>query len=115
PHGCGNELRSDDKRVAAMSAMNQIRKRSDGGGALAGAERRDQDRGVALIEPCRCPLRAAVQTRNGERRVLGGWLSPFLTVPCRYSGHGLLGERAQQRDPYAALCGIRHIQPRHLI
>src|SRR5262249_23572787 len=38
-----------------------------------------------------------------------------VAVPCRYSGHSLFGERAQQRDPYAPLCGIRHIQPRHLI
>src|SRR4029077_5125397 len=38
-----------------------------------------------------------------------------ITIPCWYSGHGLFGERAQQRDPYAPLCGIRYIQPTHLI
>src|SRR5262249_13107727 len=38
-----------------------------------------------------------------------------VAVPCRYSGHSLFGERAQQRDPYAPLCGIRHIQPTLLI
>ena len=50
---------------------------------------------------------------NTASRVIPG--HGYVAVPCRYNGHGLFGLGAQQRDPYAPLCGIRDIQPRHLI
>jgi hypothetical protein len=38
-----------------------------------------------------------------------------VAVACRYSDCGLFGQRVSAADPCASLCGIRHIQPRHLI
>src|SRR5204862_7728418 len=45
----------------------------------------------------------------------GSFLHGDVAVACGYSDRGLFGQRAQQRDSYASLCGIRHIQARHLI
>ena len=50
PYGRGDELRRDDKSVPALPVADQLGERRERGSALAGAERRDQKGGVALVE-----------------------------------------------------------------
>ena len=50
PHGLGDELRRDDQGVPAMPVADQLGERRERGSALAGAERRDQKGGVALVQ-----------------------------------------------------------------
>ena len=66
PYGGRHELRRDDKRVAPMPVADQLGERRERRSALAGAERRDQKRGVALVEECRRALLVAPQAAGGE-------------------------------------------------
>ena len=69
PHGCSNELWGDDERVAAFPVADEIGERRERGGSLAGAERRYQERGVALIEKCRSPILIGIQSASDGGRV----------------------------------------------
>src|SRR5262245_19956564 len=69
PHGCGDKLRGDDERVAALPVADEIGERCERGSPLAGTERRYQERGVARIEERRSSLLVSVQDASGERCV----------------------------------------------
>ena len=74
PYGRGDELRRDDKSMPAVPVADQLGKRRERGSALAGTERRDQERRVALVEPgC-----GALLVRTQDAREEGGvhWAAP---------------------------------------
>ena len=64
----GDELRRDDQRVPALPVADQLGERRERGSALAGAERRDQKGGIALVQKRRGALLIRAQDA-GERRV----------------------------------------------
>ena len=68
PYGRGDELRCDDKSMPAVPVADQLGKRRECGSALAGAERRDENSSVALVEPgC-----GALLVRTQDAREEGG-------------------------------------------
>src|SRR6266446_105882 len=126
----------DEDQFAAKSAPLSsafVAFSSDGGSLVAGLRIGEAIRrkGFSTIVPDgrRCASACALAWLGGVERFIGtsGKISFHAAYDpasdrrgrncCgrRYRGHGLFGQRAQQRDPYAAPCGIRHIQPRHLI
>src|SRR5262249_27386208 len=66
PHSCGDKLRGDDERVSALPVADELGECRDRSGPLAGAERRYQECGVALIEERRSSLLVSVQDATGE-------------------------------------------------
>ena len=66
PYGRGDELGRDDKCVPAMPVADQLGDRRERGSALAGAERGDQKRGVALVEIGRGALLIGAQDAGGK-------------------------------------------------
>ena len=73
PHGLGDELRRDDQGVPALPVADQLGDRRERGSALAGAERRDQKGGVALVQKRRGALLIGAQDARGEAR---SWVCP---------------------------------------
>src|SRR5262249_19762254 len=69
PHGRGDELGRDDERVAAVSVADKLGECRERGGTLTGAERRDQERGIVLVEEGRGSLLIGAQNASGEGRV----------------------------------------------
>ena len=67
PHGLGDELRRDDQGVPALPVADQLGERRERGSALAGAERRDQKGGVALVQERRGALLVRAQDAGGGR------------------------------------------------
>ena len=68
PYGRGDELRRDDQGVPALPVADQLGERRERGSAFAGAERRDQNSRVALVEPgC-----GALLVRTQDAREEGG-------------------------------------------
>ena len=75
PYGLGDELGRDDQGVPALPIADQLGERRERGRALAGAERRDQKGGVALVEPRRGALLIGAQDARGR--------GAFMRVPRR--------------------------------
>ena len=76
PYGGRHELGCDDQRVAPMPVADELGERRERGSALAGAERRNQKRGVALIEECRRALLVLPQVAG----VMGVFIAAPLSI-----------------------------------
>ena len=72
PYGRGDELRRDDEGVPAVPVADQLGDRRERGGALAGAERRDQKGGVVFVQIGRGALLVRAQDAGRGVRSLGG-------------------------------------------
>jgi hypothetical protein len=69
PHGGCYELRSYNKRVAAVSVADEIGERYERSGTLTGAERRDHECAIMLVEPRGGSLLIAAQDARDEGRI----------------------------------------------
>jgi hypothetical protein len=68
PHRLGDEFGRDDQGVPSMPIADQLGGGRERGSTLAGAERRDQKGGIALVQK-RCGALLIGTQHAGERRV----------------------------------------------
>ena len=68
PHRLGDEFGRDDQGVPSMPIADQLGGGRERGSTLAGAERRDQKGGIALVQK-RCGALLIGAQHAGERRV----------------------------------------------
>src|SRR5262249_26539644 len=68
-HGGGDELGGDDESVPAVPVADQLSERRERGSTLAGAEGRNKNSGVMLVEIRGGPFLVAAQHAEAERRI----------------------------------------------